>query len=316
MEKYSSIEDLKIAHRRIKPFIHNTPVLTSESINKMVGSEVFFKCENFQKVGAFKIRGATNAILSLSEAEKKFGVATHSSGNHAQAVALAARQNDIKAYIVMPETASKIKRKAVLEYGAKVITCDSNLKAREETLKQVLNERGAFFIHPYNDINVIKGQATAAIELLNQCPGLNILMAPVGGGGLISGTALAAINFSPQVKVIGGEPKGADDAYNSLRAGKIIEKQNPSSIADGLLATVGIINFDIIQKYVDKIFVVEEEEIIAAMRFIWERMKIIIEPSAAVPVAALFKNKEYLSGYKIGIIISGGNVDLSSLPFK
>jgi threonine dehydratase len=315
MVRIPTFEEIQIAHERIKPYIHHTPVFTSETINRLTKSQVFFKCENFQKVGAFKMRGAANAVLSLTSAEKQNGVATHSSGNHAQALALAAKQSNIQAYIVMPESAPQIKRKAVLDYGATVINCAPTLSARELALNEVVKETGAVFIHPYDNVAVIAGQATALIEFHNSIPDLDIIMCPVGGGGLISGTALAASYLYPTAKIIGGEPKGADDAFNSLRAGKIINIKDPLTIADGLLATVGPITFNIIQKYVHQIITVEEEEIIDAMRLVWERMKIIIEPSAAVPVAALLKDMGKFSGLKVGIIISGGNVDLDNLPF-
>ncbi|MDQ3393643.1 MAG: threonine/serine dehydratase [Bacteroidota bacterium] len=315
-KKLITYEDIQLAHRRIKPYIHKTPVLTSKSINNIIGCEVYFKCENFQKVGAFKMRGATNAILLLSTFDKQHGVATHSSGNHGQAVALSARQNSMKAYIVMPENAPEIKKKAVEGYGAKVIECKPTLQSREQTLQETIKETGAAFIHPYNDVNVIAGQGTVALEFLDEIPYLDLILVPVGGGGLISGTALATHYLSRKTKVIGCEPKGADDVYNSFGAGIIVKKDHPKSIADGLLSTVGQINFDIIKTYVHQILTVEESEIIMAMKLVWERMKIIIEPSAAVPLAALINNKENYKGEKVGIILSGGNVDVEKFHFN
>jgi threonine dehydratase len=314
-EKYPLKEDIIAAHERIKPFIHHTPVMTSQSINTMVGAELFLKCENLQKVGSFKYRGATNAVLSLTDEERKNGVATHSSGNHAQALALAARNNALKAYIVMPLTSSKVKLDAVRGYGAEVITCEPNQKSREETLADVVKRTGAAFIHPYNNYHIITGQATAAKELIEDISNLDVIMAPVGGGGLLSGTALSTHYFSPNTIVIAGEPANASDAYQSMQQGRIVEAVPPNTIADGLLTSLGDKTFEIIRKYVSEIVPVTEDEIVATMRLIWERMKIIIEPSSAVPVAAAIKIKDKLKGKRVGIIISGGNVDLSKLPF-
>jgi len=304
-----------MAAQRIKPFINRTPVLTCQSLNQMVNAELFFKCENFQKVGAFKFRGATNAVLSLSEKEAERGVATHSSGNHAQALALAAKNRGIKAHIVMPENSSKVKIRAVEGYGGHIIFCESTLQAREETLARVVEKTGAIFIHPYNDYQVITGQGTAALELLEEVKNLDVVMAPVGGGGLLSGTALAVSYLSPHTQVIGAEPDGADDAYRSFKEGKIIPSINPKTIADGLLTSLGDKTFPIIIKYVHQIVSVTEEAIVSSMRLIWERMKIVIEPSSAVPFGALLENKIDIKGKRIGIIISGGNVDLDNLPF-
>jgi threonine dehydratase len=314
-ELYPAKEVIEAAAKRIAPFVHKTPVMTSRSINAMVGAELFLKCENFQKVGAFKYRGATNAVLLLSGAEKKNGVATHSSGNHAQALALAAKNNGLKAYIVMPENSSKVKMDAVKGYGAEVITCIPTQQAREETLDEVVRRTGATFIHPYNNYNIIAGQATAAKELIEEVKNLDVVMAPVGGGGLLSGTALATHYFSPGSVVIAGEPANADDAYRSLQKGEVVPANPPGTIADGLLTSLGDKTFDIIRKHVNEIITVTEEEIVAAMRLVWERMKIIIEPSSAVPVAAVFKNKAKFAGKRVGIVISGGNVDLTKLPF-
>lgn len=315
MNHIPTIENINEAHDRIKKYIHKTPLLTSQSVNEIAGCEIFFKCENLQKVGAFKFRGATNAVLSLTNEELVKGVATHSSGNHAAALALAARNVGAKAYIVMPTSAPQIKKDAVAGYGAEIIFCEPTLEARETTLNKVVEKTGATFIHPYNNYTIIAGQATAAKELIEEAGELDIIMAPVGGGGLLSGTALSTNYILPNAKVIAGEPKGADDAFRSLRDGKIYPSVNPQTIADGLLTSLGEKTFGIIQKYVDEIITVEEESIISAMRMVWERMKIIIEPSSAVPLAAVMQNKEKFLERKIGMIFSGGNVDMNKLPW-
>lgn len=307
---------LQDVHNRIKPYIHKTPVLTSLLINEMCGASVFFKCENFQKMGAFKMRGAANAILNLTNEQKSKGVVTHSSGNFAQALSLAAKQIGVKAYIVMPKNAPQVKKDAVKTYQGIIIECESNIKAREEEANRVQLEKGATFIHPSNDDDVIFGQGTAAIELLEDYPSLDYIFTPVGGGGLLAGTILAAQSFSKNCKVIAGEPKETDDAYRSLRSGNIETNKSSDTIADGLRTHLGDRNFPIIKKYVDQIILVEEDEIIHAMKLIWERMKIIIEPSSAVAFAAVLKHKEALKNKNIGVIISGGNVDLSNLPFN
>ncbi len=313
---FPKAEDILAASQRIASLVHHTPVLTSISIDKMVGAKLFFKCENLQKVGAFKYRGATNTLLQLSPAQLKQGVATHSSGNHAQALALAAQLHDTAAYIVMPSNASESKKEAVLGYGAKIIECEPTLDARETTLKQIVAETKAHFIHPYNDIKVIEGQATAAKELIDEIPQLDYLLAPVGGGGLLSGSALSAYYFSPSTKVIGTEPTGADDAYRSFNSDIIISSINPKTIADGLLTSLGTKTFPIIQKHVSQILTVDDDMIVEAMRLIWQRMKIIVEASAAVPLAALMQNAHLFKGKRVGIVLSGGNIDLNRLPFK
>ena len=310
-----TLSDIQEAAERIRPLIHRTPVLTSESINRMTGAQVFFKCENFQKAGAFKMRGAANAVLSLSNAERQQGVATHSSGNHGQALARAAQVVGSPAYIVMPTSAPEVKKRAVAEYGAEITFCEPTLAAREETLEQVVQRTGATVIHPYNNEQVIAGQGTAALELIEEVGALDVVMSPVGGGGLLSGTALATHGLLPQAEVIAGEPEGANDAYQSLQAGRIIPSSQPNTIADGLLTTLGDKTFPIIQEHVQEIITVSDTEIIAAMRLIWERMKIIVEPSCAVPLAAVQKKKDYFEGKRVGIILTGGNVDLTSLPF-
>ena len=313
LPKYSDIVD---AHERIREYIHRTPVMTSKSINSIFKSELYFKCENFQKVGAFKFRGATNAILSLSENKMKNGVGTHSSGNHAAAVCMAAGLHDIPAYIVMPHTAPAIKIKAVEGYGGKITFCEPTLESRETVMQKILDETGAVFIPPFNDFNIISGQGTAAKELIEETGSLDIVMAPIGGGGLVSGTAIAAKGISPGTKVIAVEPANADDAYRSFHAGRIFPSVNPKTIADGLLTSLGPLTFAIIMKNVDDIVTVSESSIINAMRIIWERMKIIVEPSGAVPLAALLEEKVDFQGKRIGIILSGGNVDLDKLPFS
>lgn len=308
-------ETLIKTHNRIQPHIHRTPVLTSELLNEKAGCNLFFKCENFQKMGAFKMRGAANAILLLSEEEKQRGVVTHSSGNFAQAVSLAAQKLGIKAYIVMPENAPQVKKNGVRTYGGEIIECESTSQAREATANKIKEEKGASFLHPSNQDEVIFGNATAAMELLEDYPDLDVILTPVGGGGLIAGTALAAHHFSEHCKVIGGEPMEADDAYRSLISGKIETNGSFYTVADGLRTHLGDRNFPIIQEHVDKIIRVEEAEIINAMQLIWERMKIIIEPSCAVPFAAVLKNKEEFAAKNVGIILTGGNVDLANLPF-
>ncbi|MGY6742655.1 MAG: threonine ammonia-lyase [Cecembia sp.] len=312
---FPSLAAIKAAHQRIQPFIHRTPLMKSEAINAMAGCEIYFKCENFQKVGAFKARGAANAVAKLTDAQKQNGVATHSSGNHAAALARAASVAGIKSYIVMPSNAPEIKKKAVKGYGGEIIECEPNLMARETTLQAVVEKTGATFIPPYDYMDVIEGQATCALEMWEEGIPFDTVMAPVGGGGLLGGTALCTKYISPSTKVIAGEPEGADDAYRSFHAKKLIPMEGPKTIADGLLTSLGKINFAIIMDYVDDILTVSDEEIIAAMRLIYERMKIVIEPSCAVPLAALLKHKERFKGQKVGIILSGGNVDLGKLPF-
>ena len=315
MMKEPTIHDIRTAHARIKPFIHRTPVLTSSTLDRLCGAELFFKCENLQKVGAFKIRGATNAVFSLTDEEAARGVATHSSGNHAAALALAARWRGIKSYVVMPENAPPVKRAAVAGYGAEIFPCAPTLQAREERLAEVVAKTGAVFIHPYNDPRVIAGQGTAALELCEDVPALDVVMAPVGGGGLLSGTALAVAATSPQTSVIAAEPACADDAARSMQAGHIIPLDHTDTIADGLRTSLGDLTFAIIRRYVAQIVTVSEESIIQAMRMVWERMKLVVEPSAVVPLAALLEKRVDLTSKRIGIILSGGNVDLDHLPW-
>ena len=315
MDSAINQEDINNAYSRISPFIHKTPILTSESINGIFGCEVYFKCENFQKIGAFKARGGLNAVLSLPEEIRKRGVVTHSSGNHAQAIAMAARVCEIPAYIVMPSSAPQVKKDAVASYGARITYCEPTQEAREKNAARIQSETGATFISPYNDYKVIEGQASSAKEVFETHPDLDAIFAPVGGGGLLAGTALSAHYFSPSTKVYAGEPANADDTYHSFKAGEIIRQPQPKSIADGLLTGIGDKNFEIIKALVSDIFTVTEEEIVAAMKLIWERMKIIIEPSSAVPVAALLKHQTQFKGQKVAIILTGGNVDLGKLPF-
>jgi len=310
-----TLTDIRQATERIRPYAHYTPLLTCASLDEQVGAQVFLKCENLQKVGAFKFRGACNAVFSLTEEEAARGVATHSSGNHAQALALAARLRGIPAYIVMPENAAAVKKAAVAGYGGQITFCEPNLQAREITLAQVVQETNATVVHPYNNHKVIAGQGTAALELLEAAPDLDAVIAPVGGGGLLSGAAIAAKGMKPGIRIVGAEPEMADDAYRSLQAGHILPSEGPRTIADGLLTSLGTLTFPIIQQNVEQIITVSEAGIIEAMKFIWERVKIVVEPSAAVPVAVLWERKIDLSGLRVGIILSGGNVDLEKLPW-
>ncbi|MCB0665069.1 MAG: threonine/serine dehydratase [Saprospiraceae bacterium] len=315
MDRIPSEEDIAKTHKLIQPYIHRTPVLANQSINTITSSNLYFKCENFQKVGAFKMRGASSAVALMEDDMKYRGIATHSSGNHAQAVALTAKLHGIDAHIVMPENAPSIKRNAVAEYGATIYTSGNLIQDRETKMREVLEKTHATFIHPYNDYRIISGQATAAKELLADCSDLDIIMAPVGGGGLLSGTALSSKYHNPSLKVYGAEPLLVDDAYRSLKSGKIEMNHRIDTIADGLRTMLGEKTFEVIQKYADDILTVEEETIIWAMRLIWERMKIIVEPSGAVPLAAVLEHPELFSGKRVGLIISGGNVDLQELPF-
>jgi threonine dehydratase len=315
MIQIPDFNDIKLAQSRIALLVHRTPILSSKSIDRITGGSLHFKCENFQKVGAFKFRGACNAVFSLSVEEAARGVATHSSGNHAAALALAARMRGIPAYIVMPRTAPEIKKKAVAGYDGIITFCEPTLQARESTLKQVVAETGAAEIHPYDNFFVIAGQGTAAKELMEDAGEFDIIMVPVGGGGLLSGTSISVKQLQPSCKVIAAEPAGADDAFRSFRDGVIYPSVNPQTIADGLLTSLSERTFTIIRKNVDEIVTVSEGKIVEAMRLIWERMKIIIEPSSAVPLAAILEKKVDVAGKKAGIILSGGNLDLGKLPF-
>ncbi|MFP4544922.1 MAG: pyridoxal-phosphate dependent enzyme [Candidatus Kapaibacterium sp.] len=310
------LNDVLAAITRIKGIAHETPVMTSLSINDIADCELFFKCENMQRVGAFKFRGATNAVRNLSNAQSEKGVATHSSGNHAQALALAARMRDIPAYIVMPENSPKVKKDAVRSYGAEITYCKPTLEARESTLEEVIKDTGAVFIHPYNNFDVIAGQATAAFEFLSEIRTADYVITPVGGGGLLGGTSISVKALSPDTKVIGAEPEGADDAKRSFESGEIQPSIDPRTVCDGLLTSLGKMNFEIIKNNVWDILTVGDDIIIEAMKLIWQRMKIIVEPSAAVPLAVVLKNPDIFMNKRIGIILSGGNVDLEKLPLN
>jgi threonine dehydratase len=302
---------IEAAATRIAPYIHNTPIMTSKSINALYGLDLYFKCENFQKIGAFKIRGGMNASLQLTKEQLEKGVATHSSGNHAQALAFASKMLGIKAYIVMPESSPQVKVNAVKGYGAEVTICASNQAARESTLQAIVDKTGATFIHPYDNDEVITGQATCVKEIIEAMPDIDIVVTPVGGGGLLSGTCLGAHYFKPGLKVYAGEPEGAADAVLSIQSGKVEKAPFVNTIADGLLTTLSERTLEIIQAHVADILLVSEDEIKAALRLVYERMKIIIEPSCAVPLAAVLKNADLFKGKKVGIILTGGNVDLS-----
>lgn len=308
-------EDILEAHERIRNQIHKTPLLTSESLNKMFNCQLYFKCENFQKVGAFKFRGASNAVLSLPQSELEKGVITHSSGNHAAALSLAARMKNVPAYIVMPVTAPEIKKRAVAGYGAKITFSEPTVKSREEAAKKIVVETGATFIHPYDNYSIIAGQATCTKEMLEEVNDLDYIISPVGGAGLVSGTCLSAYHFSNNTKVIGAEPKGADDAYRSLRDKTIYPSVNPKTICDGLLTQLCDKTYSILNKYLSNLVTVDDETTINAMKLIWERMKIIVEPSSAITLGIILNNPEKLSNKKVGLILSGGNVDLDKLPW-
>jgi threonine dehydratase len=310
-----TLADIRAAHTRIKDRIHRTPVMTSASLNEKAGAQLFFKCENLQKIGAFKARGATNAVALLSDEEAKRGVVTHSSGNHAAALARAAKLRGIPAYIVMPSSVPQAKVASVRRYGAEVILCEPTYAARESNAKSVVERTGAVFIHPFNDPRVMAGQGTLALELLEDVPDLTDVLCPVGGGGLISGVATAIKSINPEIHVFGVEPKGADDAAQSLAAGRIIPSTSPNTIADGLRGTLGELTFAEIQRHVDGIVTVSETEIVNAMRTIWEVLKIIVEPSGAVAYGALVDGQLDVPGRRVGIVLTGGNLDLDTLPW-
>lgn len=315
LHEVPTLSDIQSAHTAIKEYVHRTPILTSSAINDMVGASLFFKCENFQKIGAFKMRGAVCAGLALRKSELAKGLATHSSGNHAQAVALTAKLLETKAHIVMPSNSPKIKIEGTKGYGAEVTFSGTTIESRQETLDKVIEKTGATFIHPFDNYNVICGQATCSMEVHDEISDLDSIISPIGGGGLMSGTALTTHFLKPDCKVYGAEPSIVDDAFRSVESGTIQKNENINTIADGLRTNLSEKTFGIIQKHVDEIFLVEEAEIVNAMRIIWERMKIIIEPSCAVPLAAILKNKSKFQNQKIGLILTGGNVDLGKLPF-
>ena len=310
------VETIRAAHERIRPHIHRTPVLSSPALDAAVGAQLFFKCENLQKVAAFKARGACNAVLSLSAEEAAHGVVTHSSGNHGAALAWAARSRDIPAWIVMPSNAAQVKLDAVRGFGGTIRFCEPTVAAREAACAAVEAETGATLVHPYNDWSVIAGQGTAALELLEDEPELDAVITPVGGGGLLSGTAIAAKGLRPSIKVYGAEPAGADDAYRSLRAGRIIPQTDPHTIADGLRSSLGDKTFAVLSSTVDQIETASEEAIVRAMRLLWDKLKMIVEPSSAVPLAMLLERKLSLDKLRVGVILSGGNVDLDRLPWQ
>jgi len=316
LSKLLDLDRVRVAHERIRRYVHRTPVITSERLDAASDASLFFKCENFQKIGAFKARGATNAVFALDEATARHGVATHSSGNHGAAVARAAKLRNIPAHIIMPSNSAKVKIRAVEGYGAHVIFCESTEEARETTCAEVVKKTGATLIHSFENEHVIAGQGTAAVELLEDLPDLDVIMCPVGGGGLLSGTSIAAKSMRPQIKVIAVEPANADDAAQSFRAGRHLVTEKKFTIADGLRTNIGEPNFAIIQRSVDEIVTVSEEAIVSAMRTIWETMKIVIEPSAAVPYAAMIENKIAIRGKRVGIILTGGNVDVDALPWS
>ena len=309
------MKTIKNVAKKIKPYIHETPILTSTLLNEIVGCNIFFKCENFQKMGAFKMRGATNAILNLSEEQKAKGVVTHSSGNFAQALSLAANKLGLKAYIVMPSSAPQVKIDAVKGYGGEVIICPPTLKDRETNAERISIENGATFIHPSNDLDVIKGQGTAAFELLEKYSNLDAIFTPIGGGGLVAGTILAVQQRSPNCKIYGGEPENVDDAFRSLKSGRIETNETTDTIADGLKTQLGDINFPIIRDGIEEIVLVTEDQILSALKLIWSRLKIVIEPSSAVAFAALINKSADLNSKDIGVILSGGNVNLDNITF-
>lgn len=311
-----TFDDVLEAHERIKPYIHRTPVLTSRFLNDLTGAELFFKCENFQKAGAFKVRGACNAVFGLSAEKAAIGVATHSSGNHALSLSYAAGRRGIPVTVVMPHTAPQAKKDAVRGYGGRIVECEPSTISREAVFATVADESGADFVHPYNDPRVIAGQATCSLELLDQVPGLDAVIAPIGGGGMISGTCLTLSNKAPGVNIYAAEPLNADDAARSLKAGHIIADDAPNTVADGLKVPLKELTWHFVRNYVSDIFTATEEEIIDAMKLTWRRMKIVIEPSCAVPLAAILKNPEVFRGKRVGVIITGGNVDLDALPWN
>ncbi|MEC4242297.1 pyridoxal-phosphate dependent enzyme [Pseudomonas corrugata] len=311
-----TIQDMLEARERIAPYVHKTPVLTSRFINDLVGAELFFKCENLQKAGAFKARGASNAVFGLSDEQAAKGVATHSSGNHGTCLSYAAGQRGIPCTVVMPHTAPQAKKDAVKGYGGVVVECEPSTSSREAVFAQVVEESGAEFVHPYNDWRVIAGQATCSAELIEQVERLDSVIAPIGGGGMVSGTCLTLSHLAPQIKVYAAEPLNADDAARSFRAGKIIADDAPVTVADGLKVPLKELTWHFVSNHVVDILTATEQEIIDAMKLIWKRMKIVVEPSSAVPLAVILKNKEIFAGQRVGIIVTGGNVDLDKLPWN
>lgn len=315
MRKEPVLQDVQNTSKQITPFVHRTPVLTSQSVNSIIDGEVFFKCENFQKTGSFKMRGASNAVLSLSEEESKRGVVTVSSGNHGAALACAAKLNGMKSHVVTPKNTQQVKIDAMKGYGANLIYCEPSVESRESTFINIQEKTGAIPIHPYNDYRVITGAGTVALEIIDEVKDLDFILVPIGGGGLISGTGVVVSSLRPNTKLLGVEPESADDALRSIKSGEIVPSDYPPTIADGLRSSLGEKTFPMIQKFVDDIQTVSEEEIISSMRFVWERMKIIVEPSSAVTMAAVLNNPASFRGKKTGVIFSGGNIDLSYLPW-
>lgn len=310
-----TFDDVKTAHERIKPYINRTPVLTSDYLNELTGAELFFKCENFQTPGAFKVRGASNAVFGLDDEQAKMGVATHSSGNHASCLSYAASLRGIPCNVVMPSTAPQAKKDTVARYGGVITECEPSTSAREETFAKVQAATGSDFVHPYNDPRVIAGQATCAREFIEQTDGVDIIMAPIGGGGMISGTCLTISNIAPEIQIIAAEPEQADDAYRSFKAGYIIADDAPKTIADGLLVPLKDLTWHFVSNHVTDILTASEEEIIDAMKLTWKHLRVVMEASSSVPLATILKNKERFAGKRVGIIITGGNVDLDTLPW-
>ena len=310
-----TLKDIELAHERIRPFIHRTPILTNSSINELVGANLFFKCENFQKAGSFKIRGATNTVELLSETELKRGVATTSSGNHGAALSMAVTRRGGETRVVMPTNTPKIKVNNVMRNGGEVVWCEPDQKFRESVLRDVVNETGATVVHPYNDERIMAGQGTCAKEMLEDIPTIDIIVSPVSGGGLLSGTLIASKNMKKSIKVFGAEPEEADDAFQSLKQGKIVPNKTINTVCDGLRAEIGSKTFPVIQDLVDGIETVSEKDIVESLRMIWERMKIIVEPSCSISLAMVIKNSNLFKDKNVGLIMSGGNVDLNSLPW-
>jgi len=311
-----TLADMTAADERIRPYIHRTPVLTSSFINSLAGAELFFKCENFQKAGAFKARGASNAVFGLSDEQAARGVATHSSGNHGTCLSYAAGRRGIPCTVVMPRTAPQAKKDAVRGYGGKVVECEPSTSSREAVFAEVVAETGAEFVHPYNDPRVIAGRATCSKELIEQVDGLDVVIAPIGGGGMVSGTCLTLSNLAPRIKIYAAEPEQADDAYRSFKAGHIIADDAPNTVADGLKVPLKELTWHFVRNHVTDILTASEEDIVDAMKLIWKRMKIVMEPSSAVPLATILKNTHVFAGKRVGIIITGGNVDLDKLPWQ
>ncbi|MFC3691571.1 beta-hydroxyaspartate dehydratase BhcB [Chenggangzhangella methanolivorans] len=315
MTSLPTFDEMQAAHERIAPYVHRTPVLTSRFIDEVMGASLFFKCENFQKAGAFKARGATNAVFGLSEEQARRGVATHSSGNHGACLSYAAGRRGVPCTVVMPRTAPQAKKDAVQGYGGRVVECEPSTSSREAVFAEVVAETGAEFVHPYNDPRVIAGQGTCARELIEQVDGLDAVIAPIGGGGMVSGTCLTLSHLAPEIAIYAGEPEQADDAARSLKAGRIIADDAPHTVADGLKVPLKDLTWSFVSRHVTDILTVSEDEIVEAMKLMWKRMKVVVEPSSAVPLAALLKNRAAFAGKRVGVIVTGGNVDIDALPW-